>query len=313
MSSKDILDDFLDEDPEIQGQKWALVSFLSPERVLEEKSQFFFRKFLSSYELKWKTTRLEAWMATQLQQINDRINEAAGELRKKELNEAADEVEKKKLNVADFVQEFHTFTKNEFKSMSEMKMREEYEDFLFKEQEKLEDEFHTSKDFQTTIRGIKIRGVFATESEAAARARRLQKTDKLFNIYAASVGKWTPWDPDPNKIANQEYAQEQLNTLMKKYNENNEARDQFYEEQKKQRMAKKNAEAEGKALPPMEVSVMSDGPAPAPAPTSDAAPPQLDGSSYDGMFSGPADLVIARKEEAAAAAAAVAADSEKKE
>lgn len=324
-SSRDITEDFLDEDPEIQGQKWALVSFLSPERVLEEKTHFFFRKFLEDYELKWKTTRLEAWMTEQLLKINDDITVAANELRKKDLNKEADEVEAKRLSVAEFAKEFQEFCRKEFKSLNELKMREEFEDFLFKNQEKLEDDFHAKKDFQTTIRGIKVRGVYATEGEAAARARRLQKTDKLFNIYAASVGKWTPWDPDPSKIANQEYAQEQLNTLMKKYHENSDARDAFYEDQKKQRLAKAKAAESGKALPPMEITVAADGetsalaPAPAPAATEETPTVQLAGGaaaaaaapisesesgSYDGIFSGPADLVIERKREAAEAAAA---------
>ena len=319
------MEDFLDEDPEIQGQKWALVSFLSPERVLEEKSHFLFRKFLEDYELKWKTTRLEAWMTEQLLKTNDEITAAANELRKKDLNKEADEVESKRLSVAEFAKGFQDFCRKEFKALNELKMREEYEEFLFKHQEKLEDDFHAKKDFQTTVRGIKIRGVYATEAEAAARARRLQKTDKLFNIYAASVGKWTPWDPDPSKIANQEYAQEQLNTLMKKYNENSDARDAFYEDQKKQRIAKAKAAESGKSLPPMEITVSSDGDSSVamPALEADASGAQVEpvvqlaggaaaaaegaagaeASSFDGLFSAHGDIVIERKRQAAEAAA----------
>ena len=39
MSSKD--DDFLTEDPDVPGQKFCLLSFLSPENVLKNKLFFF--------------------------------------------------------------------------------------------------------------------------------------------------------------------------------------------------------------------------------------------------------------------------------
>jgi hypothetical protein len=47
------------------------------------------------------------------------------------------------------------------------------------------------------------------------------------------VGKWTPWDPQPHEVKEQEYNNDQLNTLMKKYHENEDAREQFFEERSK--------------------------------------------------------------------------------
>ena len=41
-----VLEDFLDEDTEIPGQRYVLLSFLSPEKVLEKKDLFFFKRFL---------------------------------------------------------------------------------------------------------------------------------------------------------------------------------------------------------------------------------------------------------------------------
>lgn len=314
MSKKIEFEDFLDEDPELPGQKWALVSFLSPEKVLEEKEKWMFRKFLQDYEVKWKTVRLEAWMAGQLQEVNTALNALAGKLRDADQKEAATTVESNTVQVAKFVEGFQAFMKEELKSVTKHGLQDDFDDFLFQHGDKLEDEFHAAKDFQTTIRGIKVRGVYATEAEAAARAKRLQKTDKLFNIYGASVGKWTPWDPDPNKIQNQEYANEQLNTLMKKYNQNQEERDQFYQEQKKRRTAKKEAEQKGEELKPIEITLAGDGaegqgtavvPSEAPATAApDAANPftasNAAGGEYDGMFSGSGDLAIQRKMEAAA-------------
>ena len=44
-SSREV-DDFLTEDPEVPGQKFCLLSFLSPENVLKNKSAYFFNEFL---------------------------------------------------------------------------------------------------------------------------------------------------------------------------------------------------------------------------------------------------------------------------
>ena len=44
-------EDFLEEDPEIRSQKFVLLSFLSPENVLESKDNFFFGEFLKQYEI----------------------------------------------------------------------------------------------------------------------------------------------------------------------------------------------------------------------------------------------------------------------
>ena len=127
-------------------------------------------------------------------------------------------------------------------------------------------------EFRTTIRGIKVRGVFGSEGEAAARAKRLQKSDPNFNIYLGAVGKWMAWEPDPNNVADSEYANDQLNNLMKKYRENEENRDIYYNEQKKSRMGA------AKSVVP----VVADG----------------SEDSYGGIFSQHADLAISRKADA---------------
>ena len=57
-----------------------------------------------------------------------------------------------------------------------------------------------------------------------------------FNIFVAQVGVWCPWSPNPEEIQEQEYAETQLNTLMKGYRENMELRDQFYEQRKEEKI-----------------------------------------------------------------------------
>ena len=42
--------DLLDEDKPISGQKFACISFVSPENILEDKNRFFFQEFLKYFD-----------------------------------------------------------------------------------------------------------------------------------------------------------------------------------------------------------------------------------------------------------------------
>ena len=66
-------EEFLSADPEIPGQRFTLLSFLSPERVLADKKQFFFEMFLKNYEVQWKTKNLEKFLAEQVLSFNAKL------------------------------------------------------------------------------------------------------------------------------------------------------------------------------------------------------------------------------------------------
>lgn len=72
----------------------------------------------------------------------------------------------------------------------------------------------------TTLRGIKIRGCFATKEEAEKHAKHLQNMDPDFHIFVGEMGKWLSWDPDPDSIDDQKYREEKLQELMKDYKDN---------------------------------------------------------------------------------------------
>jgi len=107
---------------------------------------------------------------------------------------------------------------------------EKFDDFLYTRSESLEKEFSEKNDFQTTVRGVKVRGVYDTMQEAQVRAKLLQKKDKNFNVFVGQVGFWLPWDPNPHKIENQEYFESELNELVKKYKENQDSKDDHFRE-----------------------------------------------------------------------------------
>jgi actin-related protein len=87
-----------------------------------------------------------------------------------------------------------------------------------------------------------VRGIYDTLKEAQVRAKILQRRDKNFNVFVGQVGYWLPWDPSTEDISDQEYQEEQLNQLMKKYNENADEKEDFYEQEKQEKIRKAREE-----------------------------------------------------------------------
>jgi hypothetical protein len=88
-----------------------------------------------------------------------------------------------------------------------------------------------------TVRGLKIRGIYATKEEADDRAKDLQQIDPDFHGFVGEVGKWLPWDPDPNDVKDQVYKEQELQDLMKGYKDNL-AKAQRIQQQRKTDMMK---------------------------------------------------------------------------
>lgn len=109
-------------------------------------------------------------------------------------------------------------------------LNESYNNFVFSNKDQIEQDFYEKNEFTTTVRGLKVRGVYDTRKEAEFRAKQLQSTDRNFNVYVGQVGYWLPWDPEPHRIQEEEYAEQELNNLMKEYRKNQEYRDQEFQD-----------------------------------------------------------------------------------
>ena len=122
------------------------------------------------------------------------------------------------------------------------KITKDYDDYYYNNRDKLEKGFYEQNDFQTSVRGMKVRGVYDTKREADIRAKVLQRKDKNFHVFVGQVGYWLPWDPEADDIQEEEYAENELNKLVKKYNDNRKKKDIFYEQQKQDSIEKINDE-----------------------------------------------------------------------
>ena len=290
---------WLEQDKEIPGQKYVCLSFLSPEKVLANKEVFFYSRFLENYEVDYKVSASEKFLMDQVLQVTKAISKVEDLVANAGLDVATDvsgsvaaDTKKWRDDAVKAMQEVRAslskdaaddlaqYVKKNMRDFKETKIQEAYENFMFKNRKKLEEEFFTKNEFRTSIRGLKIRGVYDTAAEAGARAKTLQKLDPFFNVYVGQMGFWLPWDPEPADVADQEYAEDQLNTLMKNYKQNESQKEALYEEQKRERMAGSK------------VAVPKFGPG---SKEENALPTDMFGGG------GEADLAIARKKELAAA------------
>ena len=141
-------------------------------------------------------------------------------------------------NVCKFLQSYCKEQELDYKELYS-----KYEDFTYKFSDKLQRDFDEQNEFQTSMRGLKVRGVYDTRQAADARAKKLSTSDSSFHVFIGQVGYWLPWDPNADGVQDEVFQNSQLNDMMEKYQENNINRDIFYEEQKRDKVKKAREEA----------------------------------------------------------------------
>ncbi len=194
--------DLLDEDKPIAGQKFACLSFISPEDILKQKNMFMFDAFIK----KWDFTKSMEKFLLFLNFISVKYH----------------------LNFESLTDDFKEFSKDQQENLVATSIEDEYKNFLDENEESLQKEFDEKYEFQTSIRGIKVRGVFPTQQEAELRCKMLRQNDPNHDVYVGPVGMWVPFHPEAYKTGRVEYMEETLNELMseKKKNED-KAKDEF--------------------------------------------------------------------------------------
>ena len=151
-------------------------------------------------------------------------------------------------------EDFQDFLKNEHKELIKYNVNDDFKTFVDNNEERLDAEFGEQHEFQTSVRGIKVRGVFASQKEAEMRCKLLREVDPNHDVYVGPVGMWVPFHPDAYKTGRVEYMEETLNQLMseKKKNEDNAKKefDKRVKEAKEKAIEenKKNAEKSGNKL-----------------------------------------------------------------
>lgn len=217
--------DYLEEDPEVPTQRYCIISFISPEKVLEQKTEFYNSKFVEWLEYDWKIKGMEKYNAFLAQKYS--------------------------LKVEDLFADLSEFTKVHNADIAKTDIHEQHEVFMLKKEKELESLFTEKVQFQTNVRGVKVRRVFADLQEAQMYSKVLQRRYPRDNLYVGKVGAWLPWDPSEHMMPEVEYAEKELNELMRKYKENETNREIFFEEEKAtkiEKQKKENAERTRKTI-----------------------------------------------------------------
>ena len=212
--------DLLEEDKPISGQKFACLSFVSPENILVQKNHFLFQEFLKHYDF-----------TKSVQKFSQFLNFLSY---------------KYSINFDDVMKDFQEYTKSEKDTFTTSYVRDEYKNFLDANEERLDDEFNSANSFQTSTRGLKVRGVYSTQEEAELRCKLLREVDPNHDIYVGPVGNWIPWEPEAYKTGRVEYLEDELNQLMNEKNKNEAAAKTEFE--KRVLEAKREAIEENKKI-----------------------------------------------------------------
>ena len=132
--------DYLEVDNPIPGQNYACISFVSPDDIIKQKELFLFNKFM---------------------------NQRCGELEKnvREIIEKSKEDVKNKLqrDLVEVLQREMKYDYDQFKS--------KYDDFKYKYKEDLDKAFDRVSQGKTSVRGVKVRGVYDSYEQAERRAK----------------------------------------------------------------------------------------------------------------------------------------------
>ena len=194
--------DLLDEDKSIAGQKFACLSFISPEHILKQKDMFLFEEFIKNWDF-----------SKSMEKFSQFLNFVSF---------------KYHLDFDTLTKDFQEFTKDEKDKLVATRIEDDYKNFLDEHEDRLDVEFGENHNFQTSIRGIKVRGVFPTQQEAELRCKMLRQNDPNHDVYVGPIGVWVPFHPEAYKTGRVEYMEETLNELMSEKKKNEEkAKDEF--------------------------------------------------------------------------------------
>ena len=196
--------DLCDEDPVIASQKFVCLSFVSPEKILKQREQYIFEKFVQQWEF-----------SKSIEKFGDFLNFVAF---------------KYKIKMDDIMndmKEYVTEEKNHLKSFS---IENDFKNFMDKNEDKITEDFNKKHEFITSVRGVKVRGAYSSQAEAELRCKKLRENDPHHDIFVGPVGVWMPWDPDAYKTGRVEFMEDELNQLHQEKIKNEEKAKQEFDQ-----------------------------------------------------------------------------------
>jgi len=216
--------DLCDEDAPIAGQKFACMSFISPEKILKKREIYIFDQFVKRWDFTKSMSKFTDFLAFLSYKYS--------------------------LNNQEVMELFEEFVKEEREDLQKSSVEDDYKNFLDKQEDKIVEQFQKENAFQTSVRGLKVRGVFPTQEEAEMKCKKLRESDPNHDIYVGPIGIWIPWDPDAYKTGRIEFMEEELNQLHHEKLKNEEKAKQEFDrrlKETKKRAIEENMEKAAKS------------------------------------------------------------------
>ena len=214
--------DLLDEDKAIAGQKFCCISFVSPEHIIKQREHFLMEEFVKGWDF---TKSMEKFT-----QFLNFVSYKYG------------------LNFESLTEDLHAFVKEEKENLNKYNLVDDYKNFLDAREDDLEKTFNNLNNFQTSTRGLKVRGCFPTQQEAELRCKMLRELDPHHDVYVGPVGLWIPFHPEAYKTGRVEYLEDELNQLMTEKKKNEEKAKEEFDKRVKDAKAKAIEENKKKAI-----------------------------------------------------------------
>jgi len=196
--------DLCEEDATIPSQKFVCISFISPEKILKQREQYVFEKFVQQWEF-----------SKSIEKFGDFLNFLSF---------------KYKIKMDDIMADMKEYVEEEKKKLKSYSITDDFNNFMDKNEDRITEEFNAKHEFHTSVRGIKVRGSYSSQAEAELRAKKLRETDPNHDIFVGPVGVWMPWDPDAYKTGRVEFMEDELNQLHHEKMKNEEKAKQEFDQ-----------------------------------------------------------------------------------
>jgi len=121
--------DLLDEDKPIAGQKFACLSFISPEHIIKQREHFFFQEFVKYWDIHKSSEKFLQFLSFVSYKYGVKFDK--------------------------LTEDFQQFKESERELIAKTDVVDDYKSFLDLHEERLDEEFGAKHEFQTSVRGIK--------------------------------------------------------------------------------------------------------------------------------------------------------------
>lgn len=214
--------DLLDEDKKVAGQKFCCISFISPEKILADKNLYYFQQFVKQWEMSKSLEKYTHFMSFLAYKYN--------------------------LNFDDLTKNLQEFCTEEKNTLFNTTLEDEYKTYVDNNEDRLEEQFNNLNNFQTSTRGIKVRGSYPTQQEAELRCKMLREVDPHHDVYVGPVGIWMPFHPEAYKTGRVDYLEDELNQLMNEKQKNEKSAKLEFEKRVRETKEKAIEENKKKAM-----------------------------------------------------------------